>query len=109
MSRDYQYEKTTHDVRVRVVPEYQAEQSSPEEECYFWSYTIEFQNDGSVPVQLKTRFWRITDGTGRTEEVRGPGVVGQTPVIEPGLASGPLTQPSISPVRRSSTVPSATP
>jgi ApaG protein len=99
VSRDYQYEKTTHDVRVRVVPEYQAEQSSPEEEYYFWSYTIEIQNDGSVPVQLKTRFWRITDGTGRTEEVRGPGVVGQTPVIEPGQSftytSGcPLPTPS---------------
>jgi ApaG protein len=99
VSRDFQYEITTHGVRVRVRPEYQADQSSPEEGYYFWSYTIEIQNEGTAPVQLKTRFWRITDGTGRTEEVRGPGVVGQTPVIEPGQSftytSGcPLPTPS---------------
>ncbi len=84
MSREFLYEKLTHGIRVRVRPEYQSEQSSPEEGYYFWSYTIEIVNESSVPVQLKTRFWRITDSSGRTEEVRGPGVVGQTPVIDPG-------------------------
>lgn len=99
MSRDYLYEALTHGVRIRVRPEYQAEQSSPDEGYYFWSYTIEIQNESSVAVQLKTRFWRITDSTGRTEEVRGAGVIGQTPVIEPGQSftytSGcPLPTPS---------------
>lgn len=99
MSSDYLYEAKTQGVSVRVRPEYQADQSSPDEGYYFWSYTIEIQNDGPNPVQLKTRFWRITDATGRTEEVRGPGVVGQTPVIEPGQSftytSGcPLPTPS---------------
>lgn len=99
MSREFLYEKLTHGIRVRVLPEYQTEQSSPEEGYYFWSYTIEIVNESSVPVQLKTRFWRITDSSGRTEEVRGPGVVGQTPVIDPGKSftytSGcPLPTPS---------------
>lgn len=99
VSRDFLYEAKTNGVTVRVKPEYQADQSSPDEGYYFWSYTIEIQNDGSMPVQLKTRFWRITDGKGRTEEVRGPGVVGQTPVIDPGQSftytSGcPLNTPS---------------
>jgi len=99
VSRDFLYETTTHEVRVRVRPEYQADQSSPEEGYYFWSYTIEIANESARPVQLKTRFWRITDSTGRTEEVRGPGVVGQTPIIDPGQSftytSGcPLSTPS---------------
>src|SRR5690606_6067655 len=47
-------------------------------------YSVEISNDSSETVQLKSRIWRITDGQGRTEEVRGPGVVGQTPTIEPG-------------------------
>ena len=99
MSRDFLYETITHGIRVRVWPEYQADQSSPEEGYYFWSYAIEIANEGKVPVQLKTRFWRITDSVGRTEEVRGPGVVGQTPLIDPGQSftytSGcPLSTPS---------------
>lgn len=99
MSREFVYETVTFGIRVRVRPEYQAEQSSPDEGYYFWSYTIEIVNEGKTPVQLKTRFWRITDSVGRTEEVRGPGVVGQTPVIEPGesfsYTSGcPLSTPS---------------
>jgi len=99
VSRDFLYETITHGIRVRVWPEYQADQSSPEEGYYFWSYTIEIANEGKVPVQLKTRFWRITDSVGRTEEVRGPGVVGQTPLIDPGQSftytSGcPLSTPS---------------
>ena len=57
------------------------EQSSPEDGHFVWSYAVEIANDGSETVQLKSRMWRITDALGRTEEVRGPGVVGQTPVI----------------------------
>jgi ApaG protein len=93
------YETVTHGIRVRVVPQYLEEESSPEESRYVWAYTIDIVNEGSETVQLRTRHWRITDATGRTEEVRGPGVVGQTPVLGPGesfrYTSGcPLTTPS---------------
>ena len=93
------YEAVTRSIRVRVTPAYQEEQSTPDESYFFWSYTVEIANEGDQPVQLKSRVWRITDGRGRTEEVRGPGVVGQTPLIAPGQSfsytSGcPLSTPS---------------
>ena len=93
------YEKVTKGVRVRVTPAFVEEQSSPDEGYYFWSYTVDITNDGPVTVQLKTREWRITDARGKKEMVRGPGVVGQTPVLAPGQSftytSGcPLTTPS---------------
>lgn len=93
------YETDTKGIRVRVTPAYVEEQSSPDEGYYFWSYTVDITNDGPVTVQLKTREWRITDANGKIETVRGPGVVGQTPVLEPGQSftytSGcPLTTPS---------------
>ena len=78
------YEAVTRSVRVRVTPVYSEEQSTPDEGYYFWAYTVEIANEGSETVQLKSRVWRITDANGHTEEVRGPGVVGQTPVIAPG-------------------------
>jgi ApaG protein len=78
------YEATTRGIRIRVEPQYMEEQSSPDEGHFVWSYEVEISNDSKETVQLKTRAWRITDGWGRTEEVRGPGVVGQTPVIPPG-------------------------
>lgn len=78
------YEAVTRGIRIRVAPEYREDQSSPDDSHYVWSYTIEITNDGLEPVQLKSRIWRITDALGRTEEVRGPGVVGQTPIIQPG-------------------------
>jgi ApaG protein len=93
------YEAVTHGIRVRVEPQYLEEQSSPEEGHFFWAYTIEIANEGNTTVQLKTRHWRITDANGRTEEVRGPGVVGKMPVLGPGQSftytSGcPLGTPS---------------
>ncbi len=78
------YESVTHKIRVRVTPEYVSDQSEPEDDYFFWSYKVEITNLGTDTVQLKTRHWRITDARGRTEEVRGPGVVGEQPVIEPG-------------------------
>ena len=78
------YEAETHMIRVRVTPEYVADQSEPEDNYFFWSYKVEITNLGTETVQLKTRHWRITDANGRTEEVRGPGVVGEQPVLEPG-------------------------
>ncbi len=84
MSDETPYEQVTDGVRIRVSPEYSDEQSSPEEAYFFWIYTIEIANESERTVQLKSRIWRITDANGKTEEVRGPGVVGQTPVIPPG-------------------------
>ena len=78
------YETTTRSIRITVQPEYQAEQSEPADNQYFWSYTIDIFNEGTEPVTLRSRHWRITDANGRTEEVRGPGVIGQQPLIEPG-------------------------
>jgi ApaG protein len=78
------YEATTRGIRIRVEPRYMEDQSSPEDGHFVWSYAVEISNDGGETVQLKSRMWRITDALGRTEEVRGAGVVGQTPVIAPG-------------------------
>lgn len=78
------YEALTAGIRVRVLPEYDEDQSEPDEAYYFWTYTVEISNERDTPVQLKSRLWQITDAIGNTEEVRGPGVVGQTPTIEAG-------------------------
>ena len=82
------YEAVTRGIRIRVTPQYLDDESAPDERRYLWSYTIEISNEGSEIVQLRSRHWRITDADGRTEEVRGPGVVGQTPVIQPGTSFG---------------------
>jgi ApaG protein len=78
------YRATTRGVEVQVTPRFLSERSSPENGYFFWAYTIEIINRGSEQVQLKTRHWKITDANGRLQEVRGPGVVGETPVLEPG-------------------------
>ncbi|MBU1325106.1 MAG: Co2+/Mg2+ efflux protein ApaG [Alphaproteobacteria bacterium] len=93
------YSAETHDVIVRVRPSYLAGQSDPDGGRWVWAYQVEIVNCRSGPVQLLARHWTITDGLGRTEEVRGPGVVGEQPVIPPGgahaYASGcPLSTPS---------------
>lgn len=99
MDDDILYEQVTRGIRIRVSPVYSDDQSAPDEGYYFWTYTIEISNESEVEVQLKSRVWRITDAHGKTEEVRGPGVVGQTPAIPPGQSftytSGcPLSTPS---------------
>jgi ApaG protein len=78
------YESLTRGIRIRVTPQYIEDQSTPEEGEFFWAYTVDIANESEETVQLRSRVWRITDGHGRTEEVRGPGVVGETPVIQPG-------------------------
>jgi ApaG protein len=78
------YEQTTRGIRVRVLPAFLADQSNPEEGRYLWSYTITIENCGTETVQLLSRYWKITDEVGRQQEVRGPGVVGTQPVLEPG-------------------------
>jgi len=93
------YSAVTNDIRVTVRPEYSDDRSEPEHGRYFWFYTIEIQNESLVSVQLTHRHWRITDARGKLEEVRGPGVVGEQPMLEPGQSfrytSGcPLSTPS---------------
>jgi ApaG protein len=93
------YEAVTRDIRVRVEPQYVEDQSSPDENHFFWSYTVTISNEGDEPMLLRSRLWRITNAIGITQEVRGPGVVGLTPTIAPGesfsYTSGcPLETPS---------------
>lgn len=93
------YSSVTNDVRVTVEPLYLEEESDPERGRFFWAYAIEIGNEGPAAVQLLARHWRITDGNGQVEEVRGPGVVGEQPEISPGnsfsYTSGcPLSTPS---------------
>ncbi len=78
------YEQTTRGIRVRVLPAFLADQSSPEDGRFLWSYTVTIENCGHETVQLIARYWQITDEAGRRQEVRGPGVVGAQPVLEPG-------------------------
>lgn len=78
------YERITRNIAVSVAPRFVAEESRPRENRYFWAYTVEIANQGDIAVQLKSRYWNITDSAGRVQEVRGPGVVGEQPIINPG-------------------------
>jgi len=82
MSRAYEAE--TRGVKVRVAPSFVPEHSDPEEDRWVWAYTVEIENGGRETVQLVDRRWIITDGQGRVEQVAGPGVVGEQPVLQPG-------------------------
>lgn len=91
------YSATTRGVMVRVRTHFLADQS--EDGQWVWAYEVRIENQGTVSVQLLRRTWRITDATGRTQLVEGPGVIGQQPQLEPGQAfeytSGtPLGTPS---------------
>jgi ApaG protein len=93
------YTETTRQIAVSVEPIYLEDQSSPEESHFVWAYRVRIENLGKDTVQLLRRHWRITDAKGRLQEVEGPGVVGEQPVLEPGQAfeytSGtPLPTPS---------------
>lgn len=78
------YEAETRGVLVRVDPAYLPEQSNPEAGQYAWSYTVDIVNCGTRTFQLLSRHWIITDAANRVEEVIGPGVVGEQPVLRPG-------------------------
>jgi ApaG protein len=78
------YRALTRQIEVKVVPRFLPERSSPENGYFFWAYTVTLTNHGRETVQLKSRHWRITDAQGRLQEVRGAGVVGEQPVLEPG-------------------------
>lgn len=77
-------ETVTRGVRIIVRPRYVEEQSSPEEGNWLFAYHVTIRNEGEETVQLISRHWIITNGEGDSEEVRGPGVVGHQPVLEPG-------------------------
>ena len=78
------YRAVTRQIEVTVEPNFLPERSSVDRGQYFWSYTIVITNTGAETVQLRTRHWVITDATGRRQEVRGEGVVGEQPVLAPG-------------------------
>ena len=78
------YRAVTRQIEVTVEPNFMPERSSAEHSRYFWSYTIVITNTGGETVQLRTRHWIITDASGRQQEVRGEGVVGEQPVLGPG-------------------------
>ena len=91
-------EAVTRVIRVRVTAQYSPERSQPSNNQWFFLYTVNIANEGGETVQLLTRHWIITDGSGHVEEVRGPGVVGKQPTLAPGesfeYTSGcPLTTP----------------
>ena len=93
------YQAKTRTITVTVMPVYIDERSDPAENRWFWAYRVAIANEGRHTVQLLSRYWRITDSHGKTEEVRGPGVVGEQPVLKPGerfeYTSGcPLGTPS---------------
>ena len=77
-------EAVTRGIRVHVESEYAPERSEPGKNQWFFLYTITISNEGTDTVQLLTRHWIITDGTGHVEEVRGPGVVGKQPRLKSG-------------------------
>ena len=79
------YNAVTRKIEVNVTPRFLPERSSVEKSYFFWSYTIEIRNHGDEVVQLKTRHWKITDAFGRVQEVKGAGVVGEEPVLKPGV------------------------
>lgn len=78
------YRAVTRQIEVIVEPSFLPERSSIQDSQFFWAYTVVIVNSGIETVQLRTRHWIITDGTGRNQEVRGEGVVGEQPVLAPG-------------------------
>jgi ApaG protein len=78
------YTIVTHDIQITVLPEFVPERSDADEASFWWAYTVEIANRGKMTVQLTARHWKITDGNGRLEEVKGAGVVGEQPILKPG-------------------------
>lgn len=98
-SESNHYQAVTQDIKVVVNPFYLEDQSSPSDNHFVWAYHVRIENNGGKTVQLRDRYWNITDSLGRIQEVRGPGVVGEQPVLQPGetfeYTSGtPLPTPS---------------
>ena len=97
-STTFTSEAVTNGVRVKVKSRYSAEHSQPQNSRWFFLYTVLVENESPQTVQLVSRHWIIEDADMRVEEIRGPGVIGQQPLLEPGesfeYTSGcPLTTP----------------
>jgi ApaG protein len=93
------YEATTRDITVKVVPNFLEDDSAPLRDYYFWAYTVDVFNGSKQRVQLLSRHWQITDAAGRMQEVKGSGVIGEQPTLEPGesfryTSGAPLRTPS---------------
>ncbi len=93
------YNAVTHGISVTVTPHFIEDQSDPDEPHYVWAYQVVIENTGGETVQLRSRYWKITDAAGQLQEVRGAGVVGEQPKLAPGesfeYTSGvPLSTPS---------------
>ena len=99
MSLDSAYTQTTKLVKITVFPIYLESQSSPEDNHYLWAYHVRIENLSLDTLQLKKRYWVITDAYGRRQEINGIGVVGENPTIFPGksfeyISGTPLSTPS---------------
>ena len=99
MKEFFPHSAITRDITVRVSVSFLPEQSEPAKGRWFWAYHIRIENDGDQAVQLMSREWSISDGRGTRHEVRGEGVVGEQPVLEPGgsfdyVSGCPLTTPT---------------
>ena len=94
-----------HNIRVDVATRYIPEQSDPESDRYVFSYAVTITNVGSTAAQLISRHWQITDAQGKVQEVRGLGVVGNQPLLQPGekfeYASGTALETPVGTMRGS--------
>lgn len=78
------YRKTTHNIEVEVEPFYLPQRSNPDDGQYVWGYRVTIANNSEKFIKVMSRYWHITDAMGRVEEVRGAGVVGEQPELNPG-------------------------
>ncbi len=85
-NESFSSEAVTRGIRVRVRPRFDPQRSQPAQGKWFFLYQVTIRNESAGTVQLLNRHWVITDGVGRVEEVQGPGVVGEQPILEPGDA-----------------------
>jgi ApaG protein len=93
------YKANTREIVVSVEPTYLEKRSSPDTSQYFWAYRVIIENQGRETVQLLSRHWMITNARGELTDIKGPGVVGEQPVLKPGesfeyTSSAPLNTPS---------------
>ncbi|MGF1455280.1 MAG: Co2+/Mg2+ efflux protein ApaG [Alphaproteobacteria bacterium] len=94
-----QYTALTRGIRIDVEPTFLPDRSTPDRHHFLWAYRVRIENQGGETIQLRSRHWRITDANGLNQDVQGPGVVGEEPVIPPGetfeyVSAAPLATPS---------------
>ena len=96
---EFMYSKKTKKINITVSPYFLDDQSEPEDQHFVWAYQVTIDNQSNEKVQLKNRYWKIIDSNGSEQEVRGEGVAGEQPILNPGekfeYTSGtPLSTPS---------------